>query len=36
MYNIIHMWLKEAQYYESTGIRGIPKRWKDDSEAVQA
>jgi len=27
--------MKEAQYYESTGIRGISKRWKNDSEAVQ-
>jgi hypothetical protein len=30
------MWLKAAQYYESTGKRGIPKRWKDDSEPRQA
>jgi hypothetical protein len=30
------MWLKVAQYYESTGKGGISKRWKDGSEAAQA
>jgi hypothetical protein len=36
MYNIIHMWLKVAQYCERTRKGGISKRGKDDSEAVQA